>query len=299
MHGVDAIFDLLFRKPRPQAVAEAPRAAIKLVALDVDGTLLSSQKKLTPRVIRTIERVATRGVRLVLASARPPRGLITLHQQLGLDTHLVSYNGALIIEPGSHHVLEHRPLPPALVQQIIEVVRGIEPTTWFGLDNLDAWREVPVPAVVSAAQSPADAVPQLDLGMGVAAPPAEFVDQPATRLLFQTTAERRADVATALAERFAGRINAAITDNHVVQVQHAQADKAHALARLARHYHVPRQSVMAIGDARNDLGMLRWAGLSLAMENAPPRVRKAAHAVIPSNDDHGVAHALEQYILEA
>jgi hydroxymethylpyrimidine pyrophosphatase-like HAD family hydrolase len=91
----------------------------------------------------------------------------------------------------------------------------------------------------------------------------------------------------------------AISDAHLLQFIHREADKSVALAQIAASYDIPAERVMAIGDAPNDVRMLHWAGLGVAMSNAWEQTRRVANAVVPSNDDDGVAYAINKYVLEA
>ncbi len=83
----------------------------------------------------------------------------------------------------------------------------------------------------------------------------------------------------------------------MIQVVHPHANKANAVAKIASIASVAPKHVMAIGDAPNDVEMIRWAGLGIAVANAWPEAQQAAHTVVPSNDDDGVAEALETYAL--
>ncbi|MCC7145607.1 MAG: HAD-IIB family hydrolase [Phycisphaeraceae bacterium] len=358
-----------------------------MVALDVDGTLLSSDRKITPRVLDAIAKVRAQGVRVVLASARPPRGLYSLYRQLNLDTPLVSYNGALTLAAPYWDILEHRPLPTLLFKKLLRLIQNVDPDAWIAIDSLDQWQEWPPPASdglneprASAsgesspppqevphqmgatqqaegccvqspppeASSPSDAAQQFQGAEGccvpssppqvteiqppaqpggtspplaptesscaeiqslplVVAEPAQVpfaswpratdVDQPVTRLLVVPTTQRISALAAGLARDFAGQIVATIGDNNLVQIQHKSSDKAHGLHCVSALLGIDRENVMVVGDAINDLGMFAWAGLAVAMDNAQPKVRKIAHTVVPSNDDDGVAQALERYIL--
>ncbi len=85
------------------------------------------------------------------------------------------------------------------------------------------------------------------------------------------------------------------TDDHLIQVMDRRVSKAVALQVVAKHYDVKLENVMAIGDAPNDVGMLQVAGVAIAMDNAHKLVKKVAHWVAPSNNDHGVHAALVKY----
>ncbi len=127
-------------------------------------------------------------------------------------------------------------------------------------------------------------------------PVASFLNVPVTKLMLLAPPERLTHVQAAVRRRFRGRVGLLVSDHHLLQVVHNQVDKAAALARVAEQYGIERSQVMAIGDAPNDAGMLLWAGWGVAMQNAWPIAREAADCVVPSNDEDGVAYALEKYV---
>ncbi|HUX16625.1 MAG TPA: HAD-IIB family hydrolase, partial [Phycisphaerae bacterium] len=113
--------------------------AIRLVALDLDGTLLDSNKRLTLRTQGAIERANRMGVRVVIASARPPRSVQPLYDRLGLRTVQIVYNGAMVWDPVRHKVLLHRPLATDAARQVIDAARGKFPDTLVSLEVLNRW----------------------------------------------------------------------------------------------------------------------------------------------------------------
>ncbi len=121
--------------------------------------------------------------------------------------------------------------------------------------------------------------------------------RPVTKIFMTGKTAVLSEIQFALQSRLAGQVGFAISHLRLLQIVRAGVDKAPCLAKIAEHYGVPRQRVMAIGDAPNDLGMLQWAGLSIAVRNGWRDVRQAAHFVVASNNEDGVAEAIEQYAL--
>ncbi len=261
-----------------------------LVAIDVDGTLLRSDKCISRATTVVIEEATQRGVRVVLASARPPRSLRSIHDQLGLDNLQINYNGALIHDSRRRLHLFHQPLPAALVQRVVKVARRADPKVLVSIEILDKWYtdhfDDSLPTETSKSFAP-DFVGPLE----------SFLHVPVTKLMLLAPPHRLKTVQTTVAARFPEQIAMTISDTHLLQIIHPDVDKAAALARVAEHYGVPRQKVFAIGDAPNDIGMIRWAGLGASVENGWPMVRKAADVVVQSNDKDGVAKALRHFVL--
>lgn len=268
-----------------------PVRPIDMVAIDIDGTLLRTDKMLSVRNARAIEKVLAKGVKVVLASARPPRSVCEIHNRLKLDTLQVNYNGALIYDTLKRRNVHHQPLVPALAQKIIKAARKADPKVVVSMEILDKWytdhMDESLPTETSRHFAP-DFVGPLEA----------FWHVPLTKLMLLAPPERMVKIQKVVSSKFQGQISLAISDQHLLQVIDRGVDKAAALQRVAEHYNIPASRVMAIGDAPNDVGMLKWAGLGVAMGNAWDVTRKAADVVVPTNDEDGVAYALKRYILD-
>jgi len=267
-------------------VAAAP---VQLVALDLDGTLLRDDKRLSRSAVRAISRVRSLGVRVVLASARPPRSVRRIYEYLELDTLQINYNGALIHDPSGGEPLYHRPLAADLACQIIAFVRRLEPALVIGVESLDRAERRRAEQWVSTA--PSWPVPEPR-----SATTGDLLQGPVTKLTLLGAGRALSGIRGRVRQRFAGRIRVAAGTPNVMHIVHPEVDKSTALQRVAQCYGVGRRSVMAIGDAPNDVGMLRWAGLGVAMENAWDATRSAADTIVPSNEDDGVAYALDHFV---
>ena len=277
--------------PNPNSNPGGGGGAIKLVAIDLDGTLLHSNKRLSPANAKAIADVTHLGTHIILASARPPRGVRDIYHRLALDTLQVNYNGALIHDmPRGKHVF-HQPMPMALAKKIVTFARKMDPNVVISIEILDKWYtdhvDDKLPTETSKHFSP-DFVGPLDA----------FLTVPVTKLMLLAPPEKLRPIHQAVRKKFANDIAIMISDDYLIQLVHKQVDKANALQRVAEQYNIPRQQVMAIGDAPNDLGMVRWAGLGIAMDNGWDQLKQAADAIAPNNDDDGVATVLKKYVLD-
>lgn len=272
----------------------------RLLAVDIDGTLLDSAGRVRPASIAAINAARARGVKVVLASARPPRGMRELYHALGLDTPMICYNGAVIHQPLTARWVTHHALAPGLVRQIVETARTQSPRLSIGAEIFDRYcvhlhgpAAAPVPAPAPGADSQGDS----DVESVTVLRDQQLFQRPVTRLLLGIGSRQRAAVAQRLARRFGGRAAVGITDRAAIQLVHPLADKSHALAAVAGAMGIDSAHVMAIGDAPNDLGMLRWAGLGVAVGDAYPQMVAAADVVAPGSDDDGLAWAIETHVL--
>ncbi|MEM6393770.1 MAG: Cof-type HAD-IIB family hydrolase [Planctomycetota bacterium] len=274
-----------------RAVAEVPSVpSYDLIAVDLDGTLIRSDRRLNKRDIKAIHDATAAGVRVVICTARPPRTVREIYRVLGLNTLMVNYNGAMIRQPATSENLLHLPLPGELVREVVEVAREDEPDLIVNIEVQDKWytdRFDPELTTATAATHPPDVVGPLD----------EVYGQPVTKLMLLAEPERLGPVRAKVARQFRNRVTVVMSDEHMAQVVNPAVDKGFALAWVAGCYRVTPDRVMAIGDAPNDAGMLRWAGLGVAVDNAWREAMDAADVMVPSNDESGVAAAIRRYAL--
>ncbi|QNN23963.1 HAD family hydrolase [Planctomycetales bacterium ZRK34] len=264
---------------------------IRLVALDLDGTLLTGDKQLPAATQRVIARCVECGVKVVLASARPPRSVRPVYNLLNLDTLSVHYNGALISDLRTNRYWCHMPLPADLVRDVIATARRIDPHCLISVEILDKWytdRFDEEKAGENGRLNPPAMVGPFDA----------FVTAPVTKLMLLDEPKRLRPVREAINALYAGQMAMAVSDDYLIQLMHPQADKSTALMKVAEQYGVSSEQVMAVGDAPNDCGMLRWAGLGVAVANAWVEVLDSADVVVPPNDVGGVAYAIQRYVLD-
>jgi len=262
---------------------------IRLVAVDLDGTLLNDSKEITEQTAGALTCLPQRDVKVVIASARPPRSVRQIYRALGLDTVQINYNGALIWDEPNQRALFHRPIPGKLALRIIEHARDMFDETVIGVEAMDRWFTDRADDLGHTTETgklfPPDVICPVD----------ELCAQPVTKLMFMAEPRIILRLEDVLAAAFDGQVTILKTDRDLLQIMHPEVSKAVALEKVAKWYDVPMEQVMAIGDAPNDVGMLQTAGVSVAMDNAHPLVKDVADWVAPSNNDHGVHAALARY----
>jgi uncharacterized protein (TIGR01777 family) len=278
--------------PGRRARLERPAAKIKVLAIDVDGTMLSSDGRLPQGVIDACRAAARAGVAIVPATARPPRSMQSILQTLGTQGPTINYNGAVIWNPLERKAQYHEALEPALVREIIDSAREILEDVVVSVEILDKWFTDRVDAELHTETSRAfdpDYIGSLD----------SFLDQPVTKLMLLAEQSRLLPVLDMVREAFWSRrqVSIFVTDPHMIQIAHPMVDKGIALQRIAKKIGATREEVMAVGDGPNDAGMVEWAGFSAAVENACDMVKNLADQVVPSNDDLGVAKAIQRFVL--
>lgn len=263
-------------------------SSIRLVAVDLDGTLLNDSKQVTEQTAGALACLPRQGVKLIIASARPPRSVRAIYQSLKLDTLQINYNGALIWDEPAQQAVFHRPIDGGLAQSIIEHARDMFEETIVTCEVLDKW-------YTDRSDNSFTTETGKLFSPDVICPVEQLCAQPVTKLMLLGEPRIILRLEDTLHEAFDGQVTILKTDKDLLQIMHPQAGKAAALVKVAQFYGVPMEAVMAIGDAPNDVGMLQSAGVSVAMDNAHALVKDAADWIAPSNNDHGVHAALARY----
>ena len=278
---------------------------VDLVAVDLDGTLLRSDGSICMRSAEAIMEATEKGVKVVLCSGRAPRSMMKIYEALGLKTVMIAHNGALIHDPVASRMIAHETMPGALAKQVIEVARTVEPHVAAAVEvDGRCYTDTTTRRGKKggAAQTSGGGVAELALPPEASMEDAagalnEVLHRAVTKVMFVGTSDVLGGIQMSLQARLSPKVGFAFSDVRLLQIVRGDVDKATALEKVAALYGVPRQGVMAIGDAPNDMGMLGWAGLGVAVMNAWPEVRQSAHFVCASNDDEGVAKALQRYVL--
>lgn len=264
--------------------------SIKLVAIDLDDTLLDHSRTISPRAKAAIAAAVAQGVTVTVATGRMFPSALPYAEQLGLDVPLITYNGALVRCGLSGETLLHRPLDAATARELLALFRERGWYIQVYLDDVLYVRERDANARYYETIAGVAAVPVGDRLWTLAGTP--------TKLLAMADPARIPAIDAAVKAACGDRVYTAASKANYLEMTHPDANKGAALAFLAGRLGIDRAEVMAIGDSVNDLDMIAYAGLGVAMGNASPRVKEAANAVTAANDADGVAAAIEEYVLK-
>ncbi|HAA90028.1 MAG: Phosphatase YidA [Thermoanaerobacterales bacterium 50_218] len=264
---------------------------IKLVAIDLDDTLLRDDLTISPYSKETIRAVRERGVAVTLATGRMFRSALPYAQELGFDVPLITYQGALVKNAFSGEVIYHCPLTADVAEDVIDIAREKNLQVNFYLnDHLYVERLTPLGAHYPRfARVPCYQVGDLKALLHKGNP---------LKLLLIEDETMIDELAREVKAMLGSRAHVTKSKPRYLEVVHPRATKAHALQELAHWFGVSREEIMAFGDSFNDIEMLEFAGLGVAVANAPPEVRICASHVTSSNNEDGVARALEEFLLD-
>ena len=269
----------------------------RLVALDIDGTLLRSDKTISPRTLLALRAARERGARLVLVTGRRLPAARRAAAALG-DVDLVLHNGALIVENGQ--VLRCRPFSRELSREAIRIGRalGADPVVHAGQKGegrllVEGVRPSNTLLAYYVEKSHPDVVQVDDLETAL--------DDDPLQVMFGGDAALMEELLPRLASGLGApaRIERTVYPERGVGILDVLApgvNKAEAVAFLQRRWQVTAPETLAVGDNWNDREMLQEAGLGMVMGNADPGLR-ALFPVLPTNDEDGVAVAVERYVL--
>jgi Cof subfamily protein (haloacid dehalogenase superfamily) len=268
---------------------------VRLVFVDLDGTLLSGPRHISERSKRTVANVRESGVEVVLVSSRPPRQMRAFHQELGLLTPMIACNGALLWNVQAAAGLIHAPVDPHLAMEIVQTGRQLGAIA--NLESDDEWFTDRIGNLEP------DSVKDYEMfdphGIGTVDEvlrSGEPIDK--VFLDFRDLDPAEASAAAAAVERaFGKRATVSEVTPGVVDIVSQEASKAAMAQKLAKQMQIPAEQTMAIGDDDTDAAMLQWAGIGVAMGNATPDCKAAADMITSSNLRDGVAEALEQWLL--
>lgn len=275
-------------QPIPQSATRgtARRVAPKVVATDLDGTIIRSDGTVSARTVGALGRVERAGATLVLVTGRPPRWMVDIAAAVAHQGLAICANGALIYDLHTESVVEQNLIPVTALREAVERLLEVLPDLGFAVEYHDGIMY----------ESCYDRI-GWDSGstVGQLAEGDAWLDRPCAKLLAR---HPTADV-DELLERAVRAVGDIVTPTHsngtrLLEISALGVSKATTLARLCARRGIAAADVVAFGDMPNDLPMLMWAGRAYAVANAHPDVLAAVALRAPSNDDDGVAHVLEK-----
>ncbi|ULH15475.1 Cof-type HAD-IIB family hydrolase [Deinococcus sp. KNUC1210] len=265
---------------------------MKLIATDLDGTLLNSAGEVSARSRATLQRAQQAGLVVVLITGRPSRMVLPLAEHLGLQGHIICSNGAATHRLPDGTAEDLQPIPAQVLHTLIPRLRAELPDVSLALEwGSGMAREQDVPDVTHAAEARGAAQPSPEL--------LSLLDsQPILKLIARSAALDPLALNTRINALGAGSVHASSSGAPFSEVAASHVSKAYALERLCGLLGVAARDVVVFGDAPNDLPMMTWAGRAVAVANAQPVVQQTADEVTLSNDQDGVAAYLERYLDE-
>lgn len=260
---------------------------IKLIAFDLDGTLLNAEHQLSKKTIEAVNKVREKGVKVLIATGRMYCSAAPYADQLGIIEPLISYNGALVVDPLNEKQLFHEPIPFEIAKKITEKIEKndyhlqlyIDDKLYVSQTNEYTDRYIDISGIK------ADAVGNL----------LNFLDtEPTKMLIIEEDEDRLVEIKNFLIENFSEQIELSSSYYSFVEITKKDISKAVPLKNIAADLGIKQEEIMAFGDGLNDLKMIEWAGRGVAMQNAHPELQEHADDTAPDHDELGIARYLKK-----
>lgn len=262
---------------------------IRLVIADIDGTLVTKEKLLTPRSVQAVDRLSEAGIIFGVTTGRPPAGVRMLIKTVPHMRFIAGFNGGIIVTR-DFSVFKQNLLAPAVAEQVVQIILEHRMDAWLYTDkdwflrDSGAYR---VDREQKTVQFPPKVTPSFD----------GLFDRVAKIVGVSENYETVARCEKEVQERFGTRVSAARSQPYYLDVTHPNANKGEVVLMAAEFFGIPPQEVATIGDMANDITMFNKSGMSIAMGNASPEVQRAATFVTASNEEEGFAMAVDEFIL--
>lgn len=259
----------------------------RMVASDLDGTLLRSDKTVSPTTLAALDDLSDAGIPFVMVTGRPIRWLAPVIEQVGHRGPIVCGNGSVVVDERAENVLAEWLMPPELLAAIVEAVNEISTAAVFAVERGRHMLHEPHYPVLPGPMSAHEESALLD----------EVVAQSAPKLLIRLTKGDADEFYREVTDHIAGL--ATLTHSGfpgLIEVTAPEVDKTTGLAWVADYYGVEPSDVLAFGDMPNDRAMLTWAGRSVAVADAHPDAMEIADTVTLGNDADGVAAYLRHFL---
>jgi Cof subfamily protein (haloacid dehalogenase superfamily) len=272
------------------ADSAAARQSTRLVIADVDGTLVTQDKVLTPRAAEAVTKLRAAGIKFAITSGRPPRGMAMLIDPLKLDEPIAAFNGGVLIQPDLNTVVSQNFLPPDVVLQVVKLIQDHKLDVWLYTDKDWLVRDVNAPHVAREQWT-------VKFSPVVSANIAALTDRVAKVVGVSDDLEAVKRCEKDVQDACGSHASAARSQPYYLDVTHPKANKGEVVLTLSSLLNIPVEAIATIGDMPNDVLMFKKSGTSIAMGNASPEVQKSARYVTTANEAEGFANAMEKFIL--
>jgi Cof subfamily protein (haloacid dehalogenase superfamily) len=266
----------------------ASRRRIRLIATDLDGTLLRSDASISARTRSALSAAERAGVRVLSLTARPPRRVRQIAEATGLRGLSICSNGGVVYDLENDVIVRQHRLDAEVVASLVVRLRASIPGVAFGVEAGTNYGCEPSYRILS--EHPHDSVdPRMRRADAL-----ELSRDGVTKLIIQHADRAFEDLLRITREHAGALATVTHSGSEFVEVAAAGVTKALALEQHCTEHEIRRDEVIAFGDMPNDIPMLSWAGHAVAVANAHPEVRAIAHEITVSNDEDGVARTLER-----
>lgn len=266
----------------------------KIIALDMDGTLLNSEKKVTPKVKEALNKAREKGVKVVLATGRPIDGVRRYLEELDLykdGEYVLSYNGSLVQEINTGKIICEMGLKGKDLKYFYELSRKLD----VNIHAFSPKRGLVTPKISKYTEVEADIN---DISINICDFNEILDDEDIVKIMFIDEPEILDKAIKGIPKEAFDKYGLVKSTPYFLEIINKDSNKGVGLSLLAEEIGATKEEVIAVGDAGNDLAMIEYAGLGVAMENAQDEVKAIANYITASNNEDGVAKVVEEFILK-
>jgi len=262
--------------------------SVKLIVFDLDGTLLDIEHQLHDKTIEAVKKVRKKGIRTIVATGRMYCSAKPHTSRLEMVDPIITYNGALVVNPINEEQLFHEPIPFETADKITKMVVQndyhlqlyIDDKLYVAEENEFTDKYYKISGIEP------NYVGRLD----------KFLDaEPTKMLIIEEDEDRQVGIKNFLEENFDSKIELSSSYPSFIEITKKDISKAVPLKELAAKYGIKREEIMAFGDGLNDLKMIEWVGKGVAMQNAHSELHEHSDDTAPNHNDFGIARYLKQY----
>ncbi len=263
----------------------------KLLALDLDGTLLKNGSKISKKVKESIKRLRDKGIKVILVSGREPRSISKFAKELNLEEYIIALNGAIITDSKIKQILFRKDIEIEVSKEIITLSEGKSiQSMLFIEDKIYTSKEGPYLELFKQyTDTPVEIVGNLSHF---------YKEYKVGKIILADEYDVLKEAKNRLGNKFKKSINIDFSKPYFLEIYNFNTSKGIMLERIADHYGIDRNEVVAIGDGENDISMIEYAGLGVAMGNALKIVKDKADLVTDTNTEDGVSRIIEEYFLK-
>jgi len=260
----------------------------KLVAVDMDGTLLNSKDIITKRTQDSIKKLVNKGIVFTICTGRPIQGIEQYNKLLKLDAPFITYNGAMIVKSISKDVLFKQNLTINDAKKIYQLGQEFKTTIIVWSNNKLYVNKINDLTQKYKKLSTVEPIIVKDIET--------IVSDGITKILWYDEVEKIKKFESKLFKEISDGVNFCTSKPIFLEFFDKRVSKGVALKKIGEFLNIRKEETIAIGDGFNDLPMLEYAGLSVAMKNAPNEIKEKCNFITKSNDDEGVANFIEKHL---
>lgn len=264
----------------------------KVLVLDIDGTLTNSSKEITAATKQGIQDVMKRGHKVILASGRPTPGMRRYEEELELEKYggyLLSFNGGRIVDCRTGEIIYQKILPLTIIPGLYEYAKahGCGLVTYLGDSVISAFE----PDEYVELEARINGLP-----IKIVENFKEFVDFDINKCIVTAPPEQAAEYEKELSSRYGDILSVYRSEPFFIEIMPKNVDKAASLDRMLQSIGMSRENAICCGDGFNDISMIQYAGVGVAMGNAQPAVKEAADYITATNDEDGLVQVIDKFM---